>query len=104
MGERDEYKRLLKKAEQDRAFDPHNVDQLKRAEERRLRAERSKLRREVALKKLQEERKALDQEMRKRGIATINERKDAQQLIVDAKRQAEADRQQGTTEKPTQTI
>ena len=100
----DDYKRQIKKAEAKRDMDPHKADELKRKYERKQQQDRSKLRRDIAMKKMKEDKKKLDEEMGKKGIVSINQKLDAKKMIDDKKREAQADKAQGQTEKPTQTV
>ena len=103
-GDDDDFKRLLKKAEQNRALDPHGADQLKRQYERKQAKDRAKLRREVSFKTVKEDMKKTKQETNKKGIVTADQKETTEQKIDNEKRQADIDKAQGQTEKPTQTV
>ncbi len=104
MFEDADYKRQMKKAESNRALDPHKMDELKRKQERKIAQDRAKLRRDVTVKKLEQDSKKAKEEDSKKGILTINQKEDARKLQDDEKRKADADKVQGQTEKPTQTV
>ena len=74
--------------------------QVKKGEKQKL----ATLQKEMARKQLNDKQKKLKDEMNKKGIQNVDTKPDAKQQIDNAKRREEADKAQGQTEKPTQTV
>ena len=100
----DSLRRKLDRAKRDPSVSPNMKFQLEAQVKKNEGQKLAKLHREMARKEMKEKQKKLKDEMGKKGIQNVDTKPDAKQAIDNAKRQEEAERAQGQTEKPTQTV
>ncbi len=100
----DSLRRKFDRAKRDPSLSPNLKYQLEQQVKKNEKQKLAKLHHEVARKQLNAKQKKLKDEMAKKGIQNVDTKPDAKQFIDDAKRQDDADRAQGQTEKPTQTV
>lgn len=97
------WKDALDRAKRDPSVNPNVRFQLERQIKKNEKQKLAKLHREMATKQLKEKQKKLKDEMSRKGVQNVDTKPDVRQFIDDAKRQEDADRAQGQTEKPAQT-
>src|SRR5438105_1803658 len=98
------WKDKLDRAKRDPSVSPNMKYTLEAQVKANEKSKLAKLHREMAGKELREKRQKLQQDMAKKGIQDIHNKPDEKQMIDKAKMQADADKEQGTTEKPNQTV
>ncbi len=102
----DEWKKTLQRAEAgvNRALQPHEIDELRRKYERQQKGERAKLQRQIAMKKMEQDKKQLREEMGKKGVQDIQQSEDAKKFIDQQKIKQEAEKARGNTEQGQKTV
>lgn len=100
----DSLRRKLERARRDPTISPHLKFQLEKQVKQEEKQKLAKLRKEMARKELKEKQEKLRKEMDAKGIQHGDTKPKAEQLIDKAKRQEAANRAQGQTEKPAQTV
>lgn len=98
------WKYALDRERKDPSVSPNLKYQLERQVKKNEKQKLAKLHREMARKELNARQRNLKDEMAKRGIQNVDTKPNDKQFIEAAKRKEEADRAQGQTEKPAQTV
>ncbi|NOS68223.1 MAG: hypothetical protein HOO67_07770 [Candidatus Peribacteraceae bacterium] len=103
-GDDDSLRRKLDRAKRDPSVSPNLKYQLEQQVKKSEKQKLATLNKEVTKKELNVKQQKLKDEMTKQGIQSIQTKPDAKQEIDKAKQKAAAEKAQGQTEKPTQTV